>query len=244
MTAQLRSELLKLRTTRTTLGLLLGAVAIVLLEVFGDVFSDNLQTISTQNQQRVVFGAGTLGALFAAYTGMILVTNEFRYGTIRPTLLFEPRRGIVIAAKLLAVALVGAVFGVVGVALSFAAGFVALDARGVDFVVSGGHMALAAGGTIAGCVLCAMVGGAIGALIRHQVGAIVFLAVWFLTFEQILFNDAPSVGRYLPGKATSALGGVTTPHLLSPTVGGVALVVWTIAFVALGMARTERGDIA
>jgi hypothetical protein len=244
MTAQLRSELLKVRTTRTTLGLLLGAVAIVLLEVFGDVFSENLKTISTEDKQRVVFGAGTLGALFAAYTGIILLTNEFRYGTIRPTLLFEPRRRIVIAAKLIAVALVGAVFGVVGVALSFAAGLVALDARGVDFVVSGGHMALAAGGTIAGCVLCAMVGLGIGALIRHQVGAIVFLAVWFLTFEQMLFNDAPSVGRYLPGQATSALGGVTTPHLLSPMAGSVALVVWTMAFVALGLTRTERGDIA
>jgi len=244
MTAQLRSELLKLRTTRTTLGLLLGAIAIVLLEVFGDVFSDNLHTISTEAKQRVVFGAGTLGALFAAYTGIILVTNEFRYGTIRPTLLFEPRRRIVIGAKLIAVALVGAAFGVVGVALSFAAGFAALDARGVDFVVSGGHLALAAGGTIAGCVLCAMFGLAIGALIRHQVGAIVFLAVWFFTFEQILFNDAPAVGRYLPGQATSALGGVTTPHLLSPTVGAVALVLWTLAFVALAMARTERGDIA
>lgn len=120
----------------------------------------------------------------------------------------------------------------------------ALGARGVDFVVSGGHMALAAGGTIAGCVLCAIVGLAIGALIRHQVGAIVFLAAWFLTFEQILFSAAPSVGRYLPGKASSALGGVTTPHLLLPTVGGLALVVWTLAFVALGVARTERADIA
>ena len=244
MRAQLHSELLKLRTTRTTLWLLLGAVAIVLLEVFGDVFSDNLRTISTEDAQRVVFGAGTLGALFAAYTGIILVTNEFRYGTIRPTLLFEPRRRIVIGAKLIAVALVGAVFGVVGVALSFAAGFAALAVRDVDFVVSGGYMALAAGGTIAACTLCAMVGLAIGALIRHQVAAIIFLAAWFLTFEQILFNAAPEVGRYLPGKATSALGGVTTPHLLSPPLGGVALVVWTVAFVALGMARTERSDIA
>ena len=243
MRAQLRSELLKLRTTRTTLWLLLGAVAIVLLEVFADVFSDNLHTISTENEQRVVFGAGTLGALFAAYTGMILVTNEFRYGTIRPTLLFEPRRRVVVGAKLIAAALVGAVFGVVGVALSFAAGYATLAARGVDFVVSGGHVALAASGTIAGCVLCAMIGLALGALIRHQVGAIVFLAAWFLTFEQILFGAAPSVGRYLPGKAVSALAGVTTPDLLSPTVGGFALVVWTLGFVALGMARTKRGDI-
>jgi hypothetical protein len=244
MIAQLRSELLKLRTTRTTLWLLLGAVATVLLEVFGDVFSATLPTISTEHEQRVVFGAGTLGALFAAYTGIILVTNEFRYGTIRPTLLFQPRRRTVMGAKLAAVALVGAGFGAVGVALSFAAGFAALDARAVDFVVSGGHMALAAGGTIAGCVLGAMVGVAIGTLIRHQVGAIVFAAAWFFTLEQIVFNAAPSMGRYLPGQATSALGGVTTPHLLSPTAGGLALIGWTFALAALSIARTERGDIA
>jgi len=244
MRAQLRSELLKLRTTRTAFWLLLAAAGTVLLEVFADVFSDNLLKISTENEQRVVFGAGTLGALFAAYTGMILVTNEFRYGTIKPTLLFEPRRRVVIGAKLIAVALVGVIFGVIGVALTFAAGFAVLAVRGVDFVVSDGNMALAAGGTIAGCTLCAMVGLAIGALIRHQVGAIVFLAAWFLTFEQILFNAVPSVGRFLPGQATSALGGVTTPHLLVPAVGGIALVAWTLAFVVLGTARTEGGDIA
>ena len=47
---------------------------------------------------------------FATLAGLLAVTSEFRYGTIRPTLLFEPRRRVVLAAKLAAAALAGVLF--------------------------------------------------------------------------------------------------------------------------------------
>jgi hypothetical protein len=45
---------------------------------------------------------------------VLLVTSEYRYGTIRPTILFTPHRSRVLAAKLIAGLLAGLGFGVVG----------------------------------------------------------------------------------------------------------------------------------
>ena len=54
---------------------------------------------------------------------MLLVTSEYRYGTIRPTILFNPARSHVLAAKLIAGMLAGLVFGVVGEAIGWAIGW-------------------------------------------------------------------------------------------------------------------------
>ena len=48
--------------------------------------------------------------LLATFAGLLVVTSEFRYGTIHPTLLVQPRRSVVLAAKLVAAALAGLVF--------------------------------------------------------------------------------------------------------------------------------------
>ena len=66
----------------------------------------------------------------------LAVTNEFRYGTIRPTLLFEPRRRVVLAAKLAAGALVGIFLAVACVAVSFGAGLALLSARDVEIALT------------------------------------------------------------------------------------------------------------
>ena len=43
----------------------------------------------------------------------MLVTSEYRFGTIRPTFLFSPRRASVLAAKVAAGLLAGLLFGIV-----------------------------------------------------------------------------------------------------------------------------------
>ena len=68
----------------------------------------------------------------------MLVTSEYRYGTIRPTILFTPHRSRVLAAKAIAGALAGLAFGVVGEALGWALGYAILSGRGITFALSGG----------------------------------------------------------------------------------------------------------
>jgi energy-coupling factor transporter ATP-binding protein EcfA2 len=55
---------------------------------------------------------------------------EYRYGTIRPTFLFNPARSHVLTAKVVVGALAGLAFGILGEAIGCAIGFVILDGRG------------------------------------------------------------------------------------------------------------------
>jgi ABC-type transport system involved in multi-copper enzyme maturation permease subunit len=191
----------------------------------------------------MVLGAGAVGGFFATLTGLLVVTSEFRYGTIRPTLLFQPRRRVVLLAKLGASALVGVVFAAVCVALSLGGGLAMLAVRHVGVAPSTGELiALVLGTTIAGA-LTAMLGVAIGTLIRNQVGAIVAVVAYAFLIDATLFAALPSIGRFLPGKAGDALAGSSVEHLLTPAVGGAVLVTWTAAFLVAASLRNDRTDI-
>jgi ABC-type transport system involved in multi-copper enzyme maturation permease subunit len=240
---QLRSELLKLRTTRTAGLMLLAAVGLTLLGTAIEAWSPSIQELATEEQQRMVLGAGAAAGFFASLAGLLVVTGEFRYGTIRPTLLFEPRRRVVLAAKLAAAGIAGQLFAVVCIALSFGAGFVFLDVRDVEAVLTTGDaLAILLGTTIMGA-LTGMLGVAVGALVRNQVGAIVALLAYGFLVDATVFAAFPSVGRFLPGKAGDALAGSSVEQLLAPAAGGVVLVAWTLAFVAAASVRNDRTDI-
>ena len=93
MIDQFRSELLKLRTTRTMLMLLGVAAGLTLLGVLIEGVSPSIAELGQENTQRTMFSAAGSGSVFlATLAGLLAVTTEFRYGTIRTTLLVEPRR--------------------------------------------------------------------------------------------------------------------------------------------------------
>jgi len=240
---QLRSELLKLRTTQTTAMLLLAAAALTLLGALIEGLSPTFDELAREDTQRTLFGAGIGAVLFATFVGLIAVTSEFRYGTIRPTLLFEPRRRVVLAAKLAAAALAGILVAVVCVGVAFAAARAILSARDVDVALTGAHTPPLVLGTIAASALGAMLGVAVGTLVRNQVGAIVAVVAYAVAVDAALFAAAPSAGRYLPGKAGDALAGLPDEHLLAPGLGAVVVVAWTLAFVAVATARNDRSDV-
>jgi ABC-2 type transport system permease protein len=95
VSAVLRSELLKQRTTRTILQLPLWMVGLVALVVLLHVFSLDAATLSRRDGQLKVIGWGTS-------VGALSITSEIRHGTIRPTFLATPRRARVIFAKVVA----------------------------------------------------------------------------------------------------------------------------------------------
>jgi ABC-type transport system involved in multi-copper enzyme maturation permease subunit len=243
MSGQLRSELLKLRTTRTASLLLLAAAALAVFGACVEGLAASAVKLAGEDNQRTMLSGGTVGVFFATLAGLIAVTSEFRYGTIRPTLLFEPRRRVVLGAKIAAAALTGVVFGVVCAALAFAAGLTILSARNADFAVTGPHvLALAAGPPIA-AALSAVLGVAIGALIRNQAGAIVALAAYAFVVDAALFGAVPALGRYLPGKAGDAIAGRADESLLAPGLGAGVLLAWTLAFVVAAVVRGDRSDV-
>ena len=243
MIAQINAELLKIRSTRTTIGLVLGMLAlIVLFAVLSGLLIKPPALVDVEDQ-RGLLGLGSLAGVFSALAGIMLMTSEYRFGTIRPTFLFTPRRSKVLAAKLAAGLLAGLVFGVAGEGLGFAIGYIILSARGIHYALDSGQTALLLLGTLAGVALWGVIGVGLGAILRNQVAAIIGLLAWGFVVENLLFAFVPSVGRFAPVHAGDALTGLTTNHLLPAAAGGATLAAWAAALAVIGTALIAHRDV-
>jgi ABC-2 type transport system permease protein len=241
MIGQLRAELLKQRSTQTTLFLFLAMIGLVALASALHVLAPAASDLASRSHQLEVFEVGTrVGMLFAGLVGAMAITGEIRYGTIRPTFLVTPRRGPVIAAKLAVSGFAGIAFGLLAECLMAGATSVAFAARGIDNQLGGGdYVQLLAGGTSA-AVLWATIGIGVGALVRNQVATLVGLCAWILLIENLLLF-VPGVARYAPGAAGLALAG--RPDELPAALGALVLVLYAIAASAGGWLATLRRDV-
>jgi ABC-2 type transport system permease protein len=243
MIGQLRAELLKVRSTRTTLGLFGGMVALTVLIVLLTGLVSHADSLTSKHDQRGLFAPGGVAVIFSGLAGVLLVTSEYRYGTIRPTILFNPGRSQVLIAKIVAGALAGVLFGVLGEAIGWAIGYGILEGRGIAIVLGSSDVLLLTLGGLAGVALWGAIGTALGTIIRNQVGAVITLLAWGFVVDNLLFGLVPSVGRYMPTRASDALMGVKTQHLLSPAAGAVVLVAWAIVLALIGVGLARRRDI-
>jgi ABC-2 type transport system permease protein len=247
--AQLRSELLKLRSARTGLGLFATMLGLVLLAVLLHGFGVAAENVdSTAEQLTMLFGRGEfLGALFAALLGALSITSEFRHGTIRPTLLVSPSRGRVVVAKVWASMLIGGGLGLVACALAAGVGTAALRVRGIEVALDGGDYVLLIAGGTAAAALWAAIGVGLGAVVRDQVPTLIGICAWLFFVEGLLVGDiadVAEVGRFAPGAAGAAISGQDPGTLLAPAVGLVLLVLYAAAAALAGSLATARRDVA
>ncbi len=246
MRALLRSELLKQRSTRTTLGLFVAMLALVLLAVLLHSLLP-AQSLRNPNNQLTILGRGEfLGALFAVLVGALSVTAEIRHGTIRPTFLVSPRRARVVWAKVWACVLTGSVFGLTAGAVAVAAGAAAFRARGIDLRLDGVDYVLLVAGATGAAALWAAIGVGVGALVRHQVPTVVGICAWLLFVEGLLAGDLVGLGdvfKFLPGSAAAAVSGQEPGTLLAPAPGLVLLGAYAAAVALAGAMATSRRDV-
>jgi ABC-2 type transport system permease protein len=247
VTGLLHSELLKQRSTRTTLSLFVAMIGLVLLAVLLHGFGMRAEALGDRHVQLMVLGRGELlGVLFAALLGAMSITAEIRHGTIRPTFLVSPRRGRVVAAKVLLSVLVGAGFGLVAGAVATAAGTAALRTRGINLQLDGSDDALLVVGSAAAAALWATIGVGLGALVRNQVPTLIGICGWLLFVEGLLADATGGlgdIGRILPGAAAAAISGQDPGTLLAPAVGLLLLVAYAAAAALAGAIATSRRDV-
>ena len=244
MIPQIKAELLKLRSTRTAIGLLLGMIALILLITLLTGLLTHRSGLASKEDQRELLSVGSVAGVFSALAGLLLVSSEYRFGTIRPTILFNPARSNVLTAKLVAGALAGITFGVLGEAIGWAIGYAILDGRGITLVLSSSDILLLTLGGLVGVALWGAIGAGIGAIIHNQVGGVITLLASGLVIDKLLFGLAPSVGRFTPTRASDALMGLRVNHLVSPGAAAILLVGWAAALSAIGTALTTRRDIS
>ena len=163
--------------------------------------------------------------------GALAAAGEFHHRSIVSTYLITPRRGRVLAAKLIAHASLGAAVAAAGVAISFP--IVLLMARGDGLTVaSDGHLAAVAVAIVAAGALASMCGVAIGSILRHQTAAIVVILVWSLLVEKLLGGFFPPVLPFGAIMAAVGMAGDDGP--------GIAAVARTAG--RLGRRAHPRGD--
>jgi ABC-2 type transport system permease protein len=248
MSALLRSELVKQRTTRTSLLLLFWMVGLVALVVLLHVFSLSVGAIAARDGELKVLGWGTsIGALFASLLGAMSITGEIRHGTIRPTFLATPKRARVITAKVAASALAGVALGLLAEALTAGIESAGLAVRGIHIALSAGDYAQLLAGGAAAAALWGAIGVGVGALVRNQVGALIGLCVWLLLIETTLIGNVPSAGKFAPGASAGALAGAiqtqTAAKLVAPALGVLLLAAYATLAVGAGALATTRRDV-
>ena len=244
MIAQIRAELLKIRSTRTTTGLILGMVALIVLFTLLTGLLTHASGLASREEQRELLSVSSLAGVFSALAGVLLVTSEYRFGTIRPTFLFNPARSHVLAAKVVAGALAGIVFGAVGEAIGWALGYPILAGRGITVVLGRGDVLLLTLGGLAGVAVWGAVGAGLGTVVHNQVGAIITLLAVGLVVDNLLFGLVPSVGRFTPTRASDALMGLRVEHLVSPGLGAITLIAWAGGLALAGIALSVRQDVS
>jgi ABC-2 type transport system permease protein len=246
------AELLKLRTTRVPyvlVGVAALASGLVAAALTG---AGELDADQQDRPLALAQGAGFWGVL-ATILGILVVTNEYRHGTIMTTFIAEPRRVRVLGAKL-ATSLIGGTTLAIGALLAAAAVAVPWLALRDEPSIFTGQAFEAVGRLLLAFALSAALGAAVGAVIQNQVGAIITVFVWFLIIESIIsvvasllltdIGEPDPVTPYLPG---TALGGIVGGDQGSEYMirGGPAILVvigYVVGLALLGAVSMTRRD--
>jgi len=243
---QLASEVLKVRTTRTTVGVLAGVLGVAMLATALHAFGLPADKLSAGGDQLQVFidVGSNMGMLFAALAGAMAFTGEIRHGTIRPTLIGTPQRRQVVAAKTAVNLVTGFLVGALASGAVAGAGTLFLRARGIDVHVAGAdYWELVTGGAVA-AALWSVIGLGVGTVVRSQVPSIVSLFVWVLFVENILLASFPKIGRFAPGALARTMAGQTSGTLDSAVLAALLLAGYALATIAAGALTTTRRDFA
>jgi ABC-2 type transport system permease protein len=211
MTRLVWIELLKLRSTRFSYGLLAAGAALSILSSAmgaaraGGASVPPLSTSAGLGAVTVVVG---FPLLLALVLGITVSSGEFRYGTATLTFLATPERVKVLASKALAAAVAGAAFGLAGGIATTATGLVFAVAKSDPTALSSATLLGHIGGTALAGALLAAVGVGLGSLVRGgQLGAVIGVFIWCLIGESVLDGVYTATGRYLPFTAAASLAG-------------------------------------
>ena len=191
--------------------------------------------------------ASSVGYVFPVLLGALATTGEFRHQTLTPTFLATPRRGRVLGAKTIALFVVGAGLGIVGLVGSVGVGALIFGGFDVDPLLADGDTWALIGRIVLAMALWAVIGVGLGVLVPSQVASIVIVLAFtqfvepLLRFASTFTEITADIGKFLPGAASDALVGASFFTLASP--GGSTLEIWQggLVLLAYGLLATGIG---
>ena len=265
MTTAIRSEFLKSFTTRSWWCMAIGIF--VAGGLFAGFFGWALTSEASRNRPGAPQGDATqiantvytsgmgVGYLLLLTIGVLMIGAEYRHKTITSTFLATPKRLQAMLAKVVALLVIGALYGLISIVSSVGVGATVLKLAGHDpFPSSEVFRTMALSLLVLG--LWGLIGLGVGILIKNQVAALLIgigvawivepLAGLLLGFWDF---GAEHIVKYLPSQATSAVvnsvtqGGQQVARL-EWWAGAVVLAAYAAVLAGFGIWRTLREDVS
>lgn len=257
MKRTLRAEFRKLGYQRSTWWLLLGATLFSILNTTSAVASTvtmgkqlELPGLATTEGVRNVYANSMAAYLFAIIIGIMISSGEFRHRTAIATYLAQADRRKVLYAKIVVAVAAGLVVQFVSTVVAMGVGFIYVAQYEHASLGASDYLQFVWAAELSGAVL-AIVGVAVGTLIRNQTLAIVGSLIWLLLIEGLLVAFYEQLAKWLlTGAITSLLDiSLETSYMsfgkdLLPAWGGtLVLLAYAALFAVVGMFTTLRRDI-
>ncbi len=239
-----RAELRKITTTRLAL-IFLGIIALIVAAtttaiLIGNDADGSKGFISTAADQQSLLAFGANAMMGAGLFGAIAAARDFDHLMVIPTYLLEPRRRRALSAQFTAIAIAGAVLGIIGEVLTILAAVVSLPLVEFDFMLSAGAiLRILASAALAGG-MGALLGAGVGALVRHSAGA-VSAAVVLLIIAPPMVVQFVNNADWLPTTIVNVISGVGDQPGLLAAFG--LLFAWGLIPAALALFFVQRRDI-
>lgn len=250
----LKSEFLKLTSTRMTPILLISSLAITVMYValyallagFDTGQGMTLPPLTSETSVRLVYSSVGAAYVIVLVFGIIGFTNEVRHRTLTMTYLASANRFSVIIAKFVTQFVWGVIFALTNLAVGLPLAYFLVN-RQAHFDVPPSDLLYLSVGVIFAFGLYAIFGLALGALIQNQIAAVVGALVWVLIIEAIFISLWPSIGKWLPAGAASGMldaRSLDGSQFLEPLQGGLLLFAYAFGTMILATLTSLKRDIS
>ncbi len=258
----LKSEFRKVIYTRSFLGYLGGAIFVSLVSSVPAAFSINaiksqLNGTSLMDPALVaeVYGKAITGYLFAIILGIAIIGNEYQNGQAISTFLATPKRINVLYSKLVVAAGAGIFLMVTSTLLGFIGAYVGLSHYPHAKTSSTVFVNLMIAAVVSGAVI-AIMGVAIGALVRNVKVAQTGAVLWLVVVERLIVLFWATGGKFLPSglilgmmnininiKSTKKFLDISTANYFGPGISITLLLVYAAVLATIGTRVSLRRDI-
>jgi ABC-2 type transport system permease protein len=243
-----RAELRKLVASRTFLVGLALSVGLAVVSVALDAVvagKDGRPALGTADSTNQMLKLGIICCLAMLVLGIIGSGSEYRHKTIVPAVLAAPRRGALVIAKVIGIAVAGVVLSTATFGLGLATAVAELSAHHIHYLPA--DTGTLFWGSVVTGTLFGVIGVALGYITRSTIAAVVAAVGWVLFVETILLqNVAPHLDKWLVSGAASAVTdpGALASRALTPATAVAVLCGYAAVLLAVASGLVLRRDVA
>ncbi|MFE4368670.1 ABC transporter permease [Streptomyces sp. NPDC056835] len=190
----------------------------------------------------------SMAGLIVGVLGVLMSAGEYGTGMVRSTYAAVPRRALVLASKSAVIGSLVLVLATIGALVAFGLGTVGLHGERIALALSDDGVLRSLAGAGVYLALFAMLGVALGSLVRSTSGsiaALVGIVMLLPGLAAVLPGDLQdSLDPYFPGNAGAAVYSLhTASGSLSPGAGFVVFAGWVALALAAAAIRLKRTDV-